>query len=146
MGNNEFRKGSYWKNVSVIFFYDIIKLEDFDLDNILKDQNHIKIFWYITFHLFSPKPLRIRFDQIDGFIRIYEATRYLISLGPEKFDVSYNRLRYLISLKSGITCIFSHYYRKIKVDSYDSFPIEKKLTLHNAIILIKSVLNKSLIL
>ena len=115
------------KTYLLIFFYDIIKLEDFDLDNILIDQNHIKIFWYITFHLFSPKPLRIRFDQIDGFIRIYDATRYLISLGPEKFDVSYNRLSYLISLKSGITCIFSHYYRKIKVDSYDSFPIEKKI-------------------
>ena len=115
------------KTYLLIFFYDIIKLEDFDLDNILIDQNHIKIFWYITFHLFSPKPLRIRFDKIYGFIRIYDATRYLISLGPEKFDVSYNRLRYLISLKSGITCIFSHYYRKIKIDSYDSFPIEKKI-------------------
>ena len=31
---------------------------------------------------------------------------------------------------------------KIKVDSYDSFPIEKILTLHNIIILIKSVLNE----
>ena len=115
------------KTYVLIFFYDIIKLEDFDLDNILIDQNHIKIFWYITFHLFSPKPLRIRFDKIDGFIRIYDASRYLISLGPEKFDVSYNRLSYLISLKSSITCIFSHYYRKIKVDSYDSFPTEKKI-------------------
>ena len=38
---------------------------------------------------------------------------------------------------------FSHYYVKIiVVDSYDSFPIEKELTLHNIIILIKSVLNK----
>ena len=38
---------------------------------------------------------------------------------------------------------FSHYYVKIiVVDFYDSFPIEKELTLHNIIILIKSVLNK----
>ena len=38
---------------------------------------------------------------------------------------------------------FSHYYVKIiVVDSYDSFPIEKELTLHIIIILIKSVLNK----
>ena len=37
---------------------------------------------------------------------------------------------------------FSHYNAKIKVDSYDSLPIEKRLTLHNVIILIKSVLNK----
>ena len=36
----------------------------------------------------------------------------------------------------------SHYYVKIKVDSYDFLPIEKTLTLHNVIILIKSILNK----
>ena len=37
---------------------------------------------------------------------------------------------------------FSHYNAKMKVGSYDSFPTEKKLTLNNIIILIKSVLNK----
>ena len=36
----------------------------------------------------------------------------------------------------------SHYFAKIKVDSYDSLPIEKRSTLHNVIIHIKSVLNK----
>ena len=45
-------------------------------------------------------------------------------------------------IKSSITYIFSHYFAKIKVYSYDSLPIEKTLTLHNVIILIKSVLNK----
>ena len=30
----------------------------------------------------------------------------------------------------------------MKLDSYDSLPIEKTLTLHNVIILIKSILNK----
>ena len=34
------------------------------------------------------------------------------------------------------------YHSKIKVDSYDSLHIEKGLTLHNVIILIKSALNK----
>ena len=37
---------------------------------------------------------------------------------------------------------FSHYYVKIKVDSYDSLPIEKTLTLLHVIILIESILNK----
>ena len=37
---------------------------------------------------------------------------------------------------------FSHFYAKIKVDSYDFLPIEKTLILHNVIILVKSVLNK----
>ena len=45
-------------------------------------------------------------------------------------------------LKSDITYIFSHYFAKIKADSSDSLPIEKILTFHNVIILIKSILNK----
>ena len=36
----------------------------------------------------------------------------------------------------------SHYYAKIKVDSFDSLPLEKRLNLHNVIIPIKSTLNK----
>ena len=85
-------------------------------------------------NLIDPKPLRIRFDKIDGFIRIYDGARYLTLFGSEKYDALCNRIRYLISLKSGIIYIFSHYFGKIKVDSYDFLPIEKKLTLHNVII------------
>ena len=38
---------------------------------------------------------------------------------------------------------FSRYYTEIKIDSYDSLTLEKTLTLHNIIILIKSVFNKN---
>ena len=48
----------------------------------------------------------------------------------------------VISLKSSIIYIFSHYVRKIKVASYDSLRIEKTLPLHNVLILIESVLKK----
>ena len=74
--------------------------------------------------LIDSKPLRIRLDKIDGFIRIYDRTRYLTLFGSEKYGAIYDRIRYLISLKSGITYIFSHYFAKIKVDSYDSLHIE----------------------
>ena len=47
-----------------------------------------------------------------------------------------------MSPKSSITYVFSHYYTKIKVDSYDSSPIEKTLTLHNVTKHIKSIPNK----
>ena len=50
----------------------------------------------------------------------------------------------LITLKSGITYIFSHYFSKAKVDFYGFLPIEKILTLHDVIIHIKSVLNKDI--
>ena len=71
---------------------------------------------------------------MEGIIRIYDGTRYLTLIGSEKYDAIYNRIRYLISQTSGITYIFSRYFAKIKVDSNDSLPIEKRLTLHNVII------------
>ena len=92
--------------------------------------------------LIDPKPLGIIFDKMDGIIRIYGETRYLTFLGPEKYDAVYKRIRYFIRQKGGMTYIFSHYVGKIKVDSYDSLPIEKRLALHNVIIHIKSFLNK----
>ena len=90
--------------------------------------------------LIDSKLLRIRFDKINEFIRTYDGTRYLTLFGSEKYDAIFNRIR--LSLKSGITYIFSHYFAKIKVYSYDSLPIEKRLTLYNVIIHIKLVLNK----
>ena len=38
--------------------------------------------------------------------------------------------------------MFSYYYARIWVHSYGCLPIEKALSLHNIIILIKSALNK----
>ena len=60
----------------------------------------------------------------------------------DKYDAIYDRIRYLISLKSGITFIFLTIFTRIKVDSYDSLPIEKVLILDNVIMHIKSVLHK----
>ena len=51
----------------------------------------------------------------------------------------YNRVRYLIVVKSGITYAISHNYAKIKVDSYDYLPLNMSLTFHHFIMLIKSV-------
>ena len=92
--------------------------------------------------MISAKPLCIRFGKVDGFIRVYDGNRYLVLFGPEKYDAIYKRIRYLISLKSDITYVISHNYARIKIDSYDSLPLEKTLTLHNVTIFIKSVFNK----
>ena len=48
--------------------------------------------------------------------------------------------RYLISLKSSITNVFCHIYAKIKVDFYDSLPIENQFLMKskNAVIIIHS--------
>ena len=81
------------------------------------------------------------FDKVDGFIRVYDGTKYLVLFGPEKYDGFFNRIRYLISQKM-VLHVTSHYYTKIKFDSYYSLPLEKTLTFHNVVILIKSVFNK----
>ena len=46
-----------------------------------------------------------------------------------------------LDILDSITYTVSRYFGKIKVDSYESLPIEKILTLHNVVLLIKSLLN-----
>ena len=61
------------------YFVDIIKFEDFDLNKILidgKPQENILVYEISYKTLFVTKPLRIRFDKIDAFIRVYNGTRY----------------------------------------------------------------------
>ena len=47
-------------------------------------RKHKKIFYLITNisykTMIDAKLLRIRFDEVDGFIRVYDGTRYLVLL------------------------------------------------------------------
>ena len=92
--------------------------------------------------LFDSKPLLIRFDKINGFIRVYDGKRYLVLFGSGKYDSILNRIRYLTGVKSGITYIIPHNCPKVKVYSCDSLPLEKALTFLDAMILIKWAFNK----
>ena len=49
--------------------------------------------------------------------------------GNKTNDAIFEKVRYLICIKSGIRYVISHYFSKMKVDSYDSFPIEKNVDL-----------------
>ena len=77
--------------------------------------------------------LRIKFDKVDGFIRV--GNRSLVLFGPENYDIIYNRIRYLISHKSDIAYVSSHSYVRITINSYDYLPLEKTLTLPNVVTL-----------
>ena len=84
MENNEFKKVRIKTHMCYYYFDDIIKLEDSDLDNILIDEKSYKniLIYYISYKtLIDPKPSCIRFNQLDGFIRIYNETRYLTLSG-----------------------------------------------------------------
>ena len=61
--------------------------------------------------------------EIDGFIRTYEDTTYSVLFRNGKYDSIYNRIRYLIRVKTGITYVISSNYAKIKVDSCNFLPL-----------------------
>ena len=73
--------------------------------------------------------MRITFYEIDGFIRVYDRTRYLVLFGAK------NIIKLDIIVNSSITNVISHNYGKIKIYSCDSLPV-------NVITLIKSVIHK----
>ena len=133
------------KNHAYYYFDDIIKIENFGLVNTLIDEKsyeNILVYSISYKNLIDSKPLRIRFDKIDRFIRVYDRTRYLVLFGSERYDFIYSRIKYLINVKSSITYIIPNNNAKIKVDSNDSLPLERTMTFHDVIILIKSVFNK----
>ena len=108
MENNEFKKVPI-TNRTCYYFDDIIKLEDFDLDNILiGEKSHENILFYdISYKtLIDSKPMQIRFFKIDGIIGIYDGTRYLTMFGSEEYETIYNRVRYHVYIKKVVSRIF----------------------------------------
>ena len=140
MESNDKLKEIDIKNCTCYYFDDITKIQGFEIDNILIDEKSYEniLVYNISYKLlFNSSPLRFRFDKIDAFIRVYDVTSYLELFGSEKYDFIYGRIRHLIIIKSGITYIISHNYPTIKVNSYDSLPQEKTMTLRNIIKLVK---------
>ena len=143
MDSNDELKETDIRNRTCCYFDAKTKTEDFNLDNILIKKKRYKniLVYNISYKtLIDAKPLRSGVDKIDGFIRVYDGNKYLILY--EKHDFIFNKIRYLIRVKRGITYVVSHNYAKIKADSYDSLPLEKAMTFYNVLILIKSVFNK----
>ena len=102
---------------------NIIKIEEFNFDHILLDKKsygNILIYGISYKTLVGAKPLYIRFDKLDEFVRVYDGTRYLVLFGGKKYDFTYNRFRYLMEVKCGITFVISHnYVKKTKLKNSD---------------------------
>ena len=83
------------------------------------------------------KSLRIRFDKVDGVIKTYDGIRYLelpdsynkvcYRINSRIYNVMFDRINYLISKKSGDKYSINNNFAKIKTDSQNSLPIEKKI-------------------
>ena len=117
-----------------------MRVIDFDFSDILWNEKSYEnvLIDNISYKTFmGEKPLCIWFEKVDGFIKIYDGIRYLILFTPERYNAIYDRSNYLISEKSGITYGIDHNFARTRTDSYNSLPVEKTLTFHNVIILIK---------
>ena len=101
MDSNDKLKEINIKNDMCYYFDDIIKIADFNLSKILLNERSLEniLVYNISYKtLIDAKPLLIRSDKIDGFIRVYDGTGYLVLtlFGSEKYDSVLNRIRYLI--------------------------------------------------
>ena len=65
--------------------------------------------------MIGAKPMRIRFDRLHGFIRVYDGTRYLKLSEIGKYHETFNRIRYLTEVESCITYIILFYMQKSKL-------------------------------
>ena len=105
------------ENRAWYYFDGITKTEDFDFDILIdaKSCKNILVYKILYKNLFDSKPLRIRFDDVDGFIKVCDGIRYLVLFGSERYDAIYNRIRYLISQKSLLHMFFLIIMQKLKL-------------------------------
>ena len=96
--------------------------------------------------------LRIRFGKVNGIIKMCNEIRYLelsdlynegyYGVISGIYNRIFDRINYLINKKGSTTDSINYNFARIRIDSYNSLPIEKALTFHNVIMLIKSVVNE----
>ena len=132
MESNDELKKMRWKTVLVFILMKKLNLKIFVL-----------VYDISCKSLIGAKPLRVRFDFGNGFISVYDTSRYLVLFSTDKYDAIYNSIRYLLSLKNGTTYVIYHSYARNTVDSFDSFTLEKPIAFQNVITLITSVFNKN---
>ena len=124
------------KNRTCYYFDDIIgvmdresnfEFSDISLDEKLYKEKYKNILIYgISYKTpTGAKPPRIRFNNIDGFSKTHNGIWYLVLFDHWQFDKIRDRIENLISEKSGTADSINHNFGKIRIDSYNSLPIEK---------------------
>ena len=83
----------------------MMKVVDIDFDKISLDEKSCKtqkniLIYDIPYKTFmDATPLRIWFEKIDRFIKIYDGIRYLVLFDSRRYDVVFDKIRYPVSKK-----------------------------------------------
>ena len=88
------------------YFDDIINGSKINFRNIVDKKLHENISVYNTSYKIptGPKLLHTRFDKIDGFIMVFDGKiKYLVLFDYGLFDKIWDKIKYDISRKRGIT-------------------------------------------
>ena len=132
------------KNRAFYYFDDKITDRDiYSVDILLDEKMYENISVYDISYKDSTgkKPLRIRFDKIDGSIRARASEfKHLALFDNRLFDKICDKIKHFISDKSGIADSINHGFGEIRIDSYNYLPIEKIYTFHNVIISLSQLL------
>ena len=85
---------------------------------ILLDQKSYKTYKDILIYDISYKiVMRIRFNEVNGCIKIYDGIRYLVLFPSERYNKIYDRVRDHISKRSDVTDIGINYnFPRIRID------------------------------
>ena len=108
------------KNRACYYFDDIINGRNINFSNILLDKKlyeNISVYNISFKTLTGPKPLHIRFDKIHEFIIPLDGkNKHLILFEYGLLNKIYDKIKYLISKKSGVTSSINHNFGKIRID------------------------------
>ena len=109
------------------YFDDIISGTKIYLSNIILNKilhENISVYNISYKSQAAPKPLCIKFNKIGGsIISLDGKVQNLLFCDYELFDKICDRIKCLISKKSGITNSINYNFGKIKIDSYNSLSI-----------------------
>ena len=110
------------KNHTCYYFDDIMRVRDRDIDfndillykKLCKEKCENILIYNISYKTSTgAKPLCIRLDEIDGFIKIHDGIRYLVLFDCS--DEICDRIKFLISKKSGFKDSFNHNFARIRI-------------------------------
>ena len=115
-----------------------MKVDNINADNILLDKKsyeNVLVDNILYKKFMDTKPLRIKFNKVEGLIKIYNEIRYLELFNLYgaitarinfRYNAIFDKINYLISKKSGITESITHNFARIRIDSCNSLLIEKR--------------------